>query len=79
MDVAGAGAVWSEQLRTPLVPPLVRGTLGTAAEDGVAPELTVHAPITFCPETGDPVRPPQLVGFVHTLDGTVLLDGDPPR
>jgi hypothetical protein len=73
------GAIWTDDLRAPLAAPLARGNLGTAADEHAAPapELTVHAPLTFVPEDGAPLRPPQIVGYVETLDGTLLLDGRP--
>jgi len=67
------GPIWAEQLRTPLAEPLTRGRLGC----GAAAELTVHAPIEFTPQDGAVLRPPQIVGYVETLDGTLLLDGRP--
>jgi len=67
------GPIWAEQLRTPLAEPLTRGQLGC----GAAPELTVHAPVEFVPEVGPVLRPPQILGYVETLDGTLLLDGRP--
>lgn len=61
------GPVWAERLRTPAAEPLSRGRLGA--------ELTLQAPLTFRPDGGDELRPPQIVGYVETLDQTMLLDG----
>lgn len=60
------GPIWAERLRTPPAQPHCRGRLDS--------ELTLHAPLTLRPEAGDEVRPPQIVGYVETLDHTVLLD-----
>jgi hypothetical protein len=69
------GPLWAAELRTPVVDPFTRGRLGSGA--GPAPEITVHAPIAFLPDDGQEVRPPQIVGYVETLDATLLLDGRP--
>lgn len=71
------GAVWSQHLRTPALAALTPGTLGTPAPSGepTRPELTLHAPIAFAPDSGDAVvLPPQIVGYVETHDGRLLLD-----
>jgi hypothetical protein len=73
-----AGPIWAGDLRTPLVPALTPGRLGEVAGGGaLAPQLTVHASVTFVPDEGEPLCPPQIVGYVETLDGTLLLDGRP--
>jgi hypothetical protein len=69
------GALWSRHLQTPLVAPLTPGVVGTQTPDApIRPELTLHAPLVFAPDSGEVVRPPQLVGYVETLDGQVVLD-----
>lgn len=73
------GPIWAERLRSPGAEPLTRGRLGCApAGDPAAPvaaELTLHAPLTFRPDAGPALSPPQIIGYVETLDRTVLLDG----
>jgi len=75
------GPIWAEELRSPQAEPMARGRLSC----GSAPEITAHAPIEFEPRAGSSpevtrqpsLRPPQIVGYVETLDGTLLLDGRP--
>lgn len=67
------GPIWAEQFRTPLAEPLTPGRLGC----GGAAEITAHAPVEFTPTDGPPLEPPQIVGYVEALDGTLLLDGRP--
>jgi hypothetical protein len=71
------GPVWAEQLRTTAADSHSRGVLGTApdADAPITPALSLHAPLTFRPSAGAPVSPPQIVGYVETLDQTRLLDG----
>lgn len=72
------GAIWSQALQTPRAEPLTRGRLGTRpASDpaaAIAPELTVHAPIVLALHDGQVLTPPQIVGYVETLDRRLLLD-----
>jgi len=68
------GPIWADELRTPSAEPFARGQLTSA---GGAAEITVRAPITLTLTGGVALRPPQIVGFVETLDGTLLLDGRP--
>jgi hypothetical protein len=72
-----SGPVWAERLRTPPAEAHARGLLGSAPDPdaSVAPELSLHAPLTFRPSSGEQLRPPQIVGYVETLDHTTLLDG----
>jgi len=69
---------WANAWRTQLVEPLTRVSLGTLspAEDPsqVRAELSLHAPLTIVLPTGAVIAPPQIVGYVETLDRQVLLD-----
>ena len=66
------GPIWAEELRTPAAEPLATGRLAVGTG---APEITVHAPVTLALDDGRTLQPPQIVGFVEALDGTLLLDG----
>lgn len=72
-------AVWSQHLRTPALPAFARGFVGSARfGDRLAPlraEPSRHAPLTFRGQGGSQYAPPQIIGYVTSLDLQVLLDG----
>lgn len=74
------GAVWSDAVRGPGIEPLSKGTLGsrrvTLPDEPIVPIINIHAPILFRSEQDELFAPPQIVGYVETLDHTLLLNGN---
>ena len=74
------GAAWSDSLRAPLIEPLSRGRLGSRRvsqpEEKLQPVISIHAPIVFHTMQDELFTPAQIVGFVETLDHTLLLNGE---
>lgn len=74
------GATWSDSLKTPPIEPYTRGKLGSRrVADETAPLdpiLNLQGPIVIETEEGDTFSPPQIIGYVETLDKTLLLNGD---
>ena len=51
-----------------------------AGSSELLPEITLHAPIVFeLDGRGTVLTPPQIVGYVCTLDGRLLLDAPDGR
>ncbi len=75
------GAVWAERWRTPHVEAMAAARLGTPLPDATdpLPDLTWHAPVVVVLDSGATHAPPQIVGYVRTLDGRLLLDAPSPR
>jgi hypothetical protein len=73
-----SGPPWASTMRTRLVESLSHVRIGTLAPSDDAAELraelSLHAPVTIVLESGGLVQPPQIVGYVETLDRQVLLD-----
>ena len=70
------GAIWADRWRTDSLEPMSRARVGTrlAGSTDVLPELTLHAPVVVVLDCGPEVTPPQITGYVRTLDGRLLLD-----
>ena len=60
------GPVWADEQRTPSLPAMSQGSLGE--------RLSIHVPLVYQMQDQE-LRPPQIIGYVETNDGTVLLDG----
>lgn len=61
------GAVWDQTMKKPGIRPLSHGTLDD--------RLQIHTPLKFKSETKD-FQHEQIIGYVETNDGELLLDGN---
>lgn len=72
------GPIWSESQKSPLTEAHSTGILGsrsyTDKTSDLEPTLSLHSPLTFMEDRGELFNPPQIIGFVETLDQQILLD-----
>lgn len=79
------GPRWAQQDQPEVFSSHSRIEIGTiarneAGEPGLTANISLHAPVSYKSEaTGEVVTPPQIVGFIETSDGEMLMDGPSSR